>query len=158
MKTCSRCKQVYYHDVECQKKHWKIHKQSCGKPAFATKSSTTSNRPKQKHRSMDTVHQLVTRRFKELRKQGVPVHEAMTRAREEHQPSTGEMDPASQGGFCRSVCSICNSLATTLIVKCAELCIRMKLLEPKRVLYFKVLCRPMMKSLCSLSFFLFSFY
>ncbi len=124
MKTCSRCKQVYYHDVECQKKHWKIHKQSCGKPSSsATKSSTTSNRPKQKHRSMNTAHQLVTRRFKELRKQGVPVQEAMTRAREEHQPSTGDLDPASQGGFCRSVCSIRNSWPCNFDCKQVQNCV-----------------------------------
>lgn len=105
MKTCSRCKKVYYHDVECQKKHWKVHKQSCAKTSSssgqsrATKSSITSNSTKQKHRSIDTAHQLVTRRFKELRKQGVPIQEAMTRAREEYQPSEGDLDPASQGAF-----------------------------------------------------------
>ena len=26
---CSRCKQAYYHDATCQKKHYKIHKEAC---------------------------------------------------------------------------------------------------------------------------------
>mmetsp|Transcript_49559 Transcript_49559/g.53474 ORF Transcript_49559/g.53474 Transcript_49559/m.53474 type:complete len:251 (-) Transcript_49559:301-1053(-) len=30
LKVCSRCKNVAYHDAECQKKHWKVHKQVCG--------------------------------------------------------------------------------------------------------------------------------
>jgi len=30
LKVCSRCKNVAYHGSECQKKHWKVHKQVCG--------------------------------------------------------------------------------------------------------------------------------
>ncbi len=26
---CSSCKKVYYCNVKCQRKHWKIHKLSC---------------------------------------------------------------------------------------------------------------------------------
>ncbi len=99
MKTCSRCKIVYYHDVDCQRKHWKIHKKTCGNPssqssakAYATKRSAN----KQTHRSADTVHQRVTRRFKELRKEGVAVQDAMKRAREEFQPPD-DLDAGSKG-------------------------------------------------------------
>lgn len=113
MKTCSRCRSVFYHDIECQKKHWKVHKKTCGKPnpslphsssaqASTTRRQAADNRTKQKHRSMDPVHQLVTRRFKELRSQGVSVQEAMKRAREEFQPSEeSDLDPGSKGGFVR---------------------------------------------------------
>ncbi len=95
MKTCSRCKSVYYHDVECQKQHWKVHKKICGKPE-TVKAASKPARPKQAHRSADTVHQRVTRRFKELRKEGVPVQEAMQRARMEFQPPDN-MDAGSKG-------------------------------------------------------------
>lgn len=100
MKTCSRCKSVYYHDIDCQKRHWKLHKKSCGqpKPSQHPLSSMPDKEIKQKHRSMNPVHQLVTRRFKELRSQGVSAHEAMQKARAEFQPSEDhELDPASEG-------------------------------------------------------------
>lgn len=99
MKTCSRCKRVYYHDIDCQKRHWKLHKKSCGqpKPSQHPLSSMPEKKIKQKHHSMDPVHQLVTRRFKELRSQGVSVHQAMQKARAEFQPSEDhELDPASK--------------------------------------------------------------
>lgn len=97
MKTCSRCKSVYYHDVDCQRKHWKVHKKTCGNPSTSSSQSTSSAKAsKQPHRSADTVHQRVTRRFKELRKEGVPVQEAMKMAREEFQPPDN-LDAGSKG-------------------------------------------------------------
>lgn len=102
MKTCSRCKSVYYHNIECQKKHWKVHKKTCGNlysssAQSSSASASTTRRPAPKHRSMDSVHQLVTRRFKELRSQGVSVQEAMKRAREEFQSSDeSDLDPGSK--------------------------------------------------------------
>jgi len=108
MKTCSRCRSVFYHDIECQKKHWKIHKKTCGNFNSSSSQSSsvvvstpkrleTTKRNKQKHRSMDPVHQLVTSRFKELRSQGVSVQEAMKRARNKFQPSEQyNLDPGSQ--------------------------------------------------------------
>jgi len=108
MKTCSRCRGVYYHDVECQKRHWKAHKKTCGKQCSASskaasaqpstaRRSTHSNRKKQKHRSMDPAHQLITRRFKELRSQGASVQEAMERAREDFEsPEEYDLDPGSK--------------------------------------------------------------
>lgn len=121
MKTCSRCRSVFYHDIECQKKHWKIHKKTCGKfdpsssqlsPVVAStpRPLATTKRKKQKHRSMDPVHQLVTGRFKELRSQGVSVQEAMKRARNEFQPSEQyNLDPGSKGGFVRLLVTIYNN-------------------------------------------------
>ena len=100
MKTCSRCKIVYYHDVDCQRNHWKVHKRTCGNPSTPPSSATasTTKRPanKQTHRSADTVHQRVTCRFKELRKEGVAVQDAMKRAREEFQPPD-DLDAGSKG-------------------------------------------------------------
>jgi hypothetical protein len=47
---------------------------------------------------MDPVHQLLTRRFKELRSQGMSTQEAMTQARDELMPSEeNEMDAGSKG-------------------------------------------------------------
>jgi len=52
---------------------------------------------------MDPVHKLVTRRFKELRSQGVSTQEAMKRARGEFQPSEEhELDPGSKGTYVRA--------------------------------------------------------
>ena len=130
LKTCSRCKSVCYHDIECQKKHWKVHKKVCGissppssqspaAQASITKRPSTSNniRTKQKHRSIDPIHQLVTRRFKELRKQGAPVQEAMKRAREEFQTSEDRyLDPASKGEFVHTFATIVGILFAILII------------------------------------------
>jgi hypothetical protein len=121
MKRCTRCRSVFYHDIECQKKHWKVHKEECGNPCppapqsssapvSTTRRPATSNRTKQKHRSMDPVHQLVTRRFKKLRSQGVSEKEAMKRARNEFQRSEEyDLDPGSKGGFVSPFVSIYNS-------------------------------------------------
>mmetsp|Transcript_10865 Transcript_10865/g.23015 ORF Transcript_10865/g.23015 Transcript_10865/m.23015 type:complete len:143 (+) Transcript_10865:139-567(+) len=99
MKKCSRCKIVSYHDIDCQKHHWKIHKNSCGKKdsttssqsssgaASATRGPAPSNRTKRKHRSITPTHKLVTNRYKELRSQGVSAQEAMKRAQDEFHPS-----------------------------------------------------------------------
>ena len=40
LKKCSRCKIVFYHDAECQKKHWKVggHRAECA--ALVTSSSS----------------------------------------------------------------------------------------------------------------------
>ena len=96
LKKCSRCKIVFYHDAECQKKHWKGgHKKVCGQ---SSRKNDNSKHKKTKHRSMDPVHQLVTRRFKELRSQGMSTQEAMTQARDELMPSEeNEMDAGSKG-------------------------------------------------------------
>jgi hypothetical protein len=96
MKKCSRCKSVFYHDAECQKKHWKEgHKKVCGQSAGKKDNSKDK---KTKHPSMDPVHQLVTRRFKELRSQGMSTQEAMMQARDELMPSEeNEMDAGSKG-------------------------------------------------------------
>lgn len=122
MKICSRCKSVRYHDIECQRKHWKLHKKNCGNvnPTSSQSSSSaavsstrrpaTGDRTKQNHRSMDPVHQLVTRRFKELRSRGASVQEAMKRARNEFQPSEEfDLDPGSKGGFVRLSVTVYNS-------------------------------------------------
>eukprot|EP00536_Pseudo-nitzschia_multiseries_P002234 jgi/Psemu1/5156/gm1.5156_g len=104
MKSCSRCKSVYYHDVECQKKHWKQHKKACGKPAAvastaaaAAATPNTANRPrpqKRRHRSMTASHRNVARRFKELRSEGLSAKEAMALAQDEFQPSSGSRPDA----------------------------------------------------------------
>ena len=96
MKSCSRCKIVFYHDVECQKKHWKVHKKACGKPN--TNSSRLATARSKNHRSMTSIHQRVTCRFKELRKQGFTTHEAMGRARDEiYPPEEHEIDSGRKG-------------------------------------------------------------
>ena len=57
---------------------------------------------------MDPVHQLVTKRFKQLRSQGVSVQEAMKRAREEFQPSEKfDRDPATEGRLVYPFAIVC---------------------------------------------------
>ena len=116
MKVCSRCKSVCYHNIECQKKHWKEHKKACRYHnlsssqtlASAPKNPVNSHKTKQKHRSMDPVHQRVTKRFKQLRSQGVSVQEAMKRAREEFQPSEKfDRDPATEGRLVYPFAIVC---------------------------------------------------
>ncbi|KAK4214357.1 hypothetical protein QBC37DRAFT_387240 [Rhypophila decipiens] len=35
LKKCARCREVYYHSTECQRKHWKQHKSVCCTPGTA---------------------------------------------------------------------------------------------------------------------------
>jgi len=107
LKVCSRCKDVYYHDLECQKKHWKAgHKIDCDQTlaqrkkanGFYSSNKNVGNKKKiTEHYSMDQVHQLVTRRFKELRSQGISTQDSMKQARDEFQPSEEhELDPGTK--------------------------------------------------------------
>jgi len=102
MKSCSRCKSVYYHDMECQKKHWRVHKKACGTPKQPPAKSNNRPQPapppRALHRSMTAPHQDVARRFKELRSQGLSTQEAMKRARDECEPSSGTHPDARKQG------------------------------------------------------------
>jgi hypothetical protein len=51
---CSRCKQVYYCSQQCQKEHWKVHKQVCGK------TNATKAKPEQKTGLYDPTWEKLT--------------------------------------------------------------------------------------------------
>mmetsp|Transcript_3929 Transcript_3929/g.4360 ORF Transcript_3929/g.4360 Transcript_3929/m.4360 type:complete len:142 (-) Transcript_3929:539-964(-) len=107
LKVCSRCKNVYYHGLECQQKHWKAgHKKECeqtlaqrkkaGGFCSSNKNAGIKKKKTTAHYSMDQIHQLVTRRFKELRAKGISTQDSMKQARDEFQPSEHEMDPGTK--------------------------------------------------------------
>jgi len=108
---CTACKSVRYCNKECQLAHRKDHKAECKrreqnlkaaarsgrvkKPrdtgsdnlleaAMAGRRQAVQNQPKPKAKVDNSVDAHIRRRFKELRKEGVPTKEAMLQARNEY--------------------------------------------------------------------------
>mmetsp|Transcript_20285 Transcript_20285/g.58238 ORF Transcript_20285/g.58238 Transcript_20285/m.58238 type:complete len:173 (-) Transcript_20285:1692-2210(-) len=122
---CTACKSVRYCNKECQLAHRKTHKAECKRREQNLKAAARSGRVK-KHKDApsdnlleaalagrrqtptpskpkpkvdNSVDAHIRRRFKELRKQGVPTKEAMHQARREYghdQEKEKPIDPSKQ--------------------------------------------------------------
>jgi len=122
---CTACKSVRYCNRECQLAHRKAHKAECKRREQNLKAAARSGRvkkqkdapsdnlleaamagrrqtqtpPKPKPKVDNSVDAHIRRRFKELRKQGVPTKEAMIQARTEYghdQEKDKPIDPSKQ--------------------------------------------------------------
>lgn len=88
--------QKFMDDIHERKSRRRMVKAKRPPSAKGLSSAAATNATSSNPNDPATIHRLIHRRFKMLRKQGLSMEEAMTQAREELQPQRKEMDAGSQ--------------------------------------------------------------